>query len=151
MSTNMQRFITKVQLAVAVFVCISSLLLLPTQSFEIRTAILPADLPSIQDCRRSAYAGKSVNLPAAKSFCNADQIQREGYICIIAKDSSNSNDDGVVLGTADLNTKVCIPLLYICCIFFSCLLLSFLCFCDIDEHAVDLSLHYSIPFHIHVL
>ena len=120
MSTNMQRFITKVQLAVAVFFCISSLLLLPTQSFEIRTAILPADLPSIQDCRRSAYAGKSVNLPAAKSFCNADQIQREGYICIIAKDSSNSNDDGgVVLGTADLNTKVCIILLlYISCILF---------------------------------
>ena len=115
-STNMQRFITKVQLAVAVFFCIS-LLLLPTQSFEIRTAILPADLPSIQDCRRSAYAGKSVNLPAAKSFCNADQIQREGYICIIAKDSSNSNDDGVVLGTADLNTKVCITLLYMLYLF----------------------------------
>ena len=112
----MQRFITKVQLVVAVFFCIS-LLLLPTQSFEIRTAILPADLPSIQDCRRTAYAGKSVNLPAAKSFCNADQIQREGYICIIAKDSSNGNDGGVVLGTADLNTKVCITLLYMLYLF----------------------------------
>ena len=59
-----------------------------------------------------------MNLPAAKSFCNADQIQREGYICIIAKDSSNSNDDGgVVLGTADLNTKVCITLLYMLYLF----------------------------------
>ena len=96
---------TKVLQVVAVLCISSSSLLLPTQSFEIRTAILPADLPSIQDCRRSAYAGKPVNLPAAKSFCNADQIQREGYICIIAKDS-NIND-GMVLGTADLNTKVC--------------------------------------------
>ncbi|KAL9182379.1 hypothetical protein ACHAXT_013031 [Thalassiosira profunda] len=67
---------------------------------KIRLALLPSDLPSIQDCRRSAYAGKPVNLPAAKSFCNADQIQREPYICIIAVDK-----DGTVLGTADLNTR----------------------------------------------
>ena len=140
MSTNMQRFITKVQLAVAVFVCISSLLLLPTQSFEIRTAILPADLPSIQDCRRSAYAGKSVNLPAAKSFCNADQIQREGYICIIAKDSSDSNDDGgVVLGTADLNTKVCIYYYYILYLFLC--LPSYLCYVILMNTHRHLSLH----------
>ena len=65
-----------------------------------------------------------MNLPAAKSFCNADQIQREGYICIIAKDSSNSNmDGGVVLGTADLNTKVCIYYYYILYLFL-CLLSS---------------------------
>mmetsp|Transcript_33155 Transcript_33155/g.69642 ORF Transcript_33155/g.69642 Transcript_33155/m.69642 type:complete len:190 (-) Transcript_33155:2335-2904(-) len=68
---------------------------------EIRIAKLPADLPAIQDCRRSAYAGKPVNLPAAKSFCNADQIQKEGYICIIARNKK----DGSVLGTADLSTK----------------------------------------------
>lgn len=68
---------------------------------EIRIAKLPADLTAIQDCRRSAYAGKSVNLPAAKSFCNADQIQKEGYICIIARNKK----DGSVLGTADLSTK----------------------------------------------
>merc|ERR1711862_951451 len=55
----------------------------------------------IQDCRRSAYAGKTVNLPAAKSFCDADQIQRPGYVCIIAK----SSDGRTVLGTADLNTR----------------------------------------------
>ncbi|KAL7541161.1 hypothetical protein ACHAXR_010688 [Thalassiosira sp. AJA248-18] len=67
---------------------------------EIRVAALPADLPAIQDCRRSAYAGKPVNLSAAKSFCNADQILKEGYICIIAKAR-----DGKVLGTADLCTK----------------------------------------------
>ena len=72
------------------------------QSFTITTASLPIDLPSVQDCRRSAYEGKPVNLPAAKSFCNADQIQKENYICIIAKDK-----EGIVLGTADLNTKVC--------------------------------------------
>eukprot|EP00571_Detonula_confervacea_P012720 CAMPEP_0172297894 /NCGR_PEP_ID=MMETSP1058-20130122/758_1 /TAXON_ID=83371 /ORGANISM="Detonula confervacea, Strain CCMP 353" /LENGTH=185 /DNA_ID=CAMNT_0013007101 /DNA_START=75 /DNA_END=632 /DNA_ORIENTATION=+ len=67
---------------------------------QIRIATLPADLAAIQDCRRSAYAGKPVNLSSAKSFCNADQIQKEGYICIIAKAK-----DGKVLGTADLNTK----------------------------------------------
>jgi ribosomal protein S18 acetylase RimI-like enzyme len=39
-------------------------------------------------------------LSAAQSFCNADQIQREGYICIIAQAK-----DGTVLGTADLNTR----------------------------------------------
>lgn len=58
-----------------------------------------------------------MNLPAAKSFCNADQIQREGYICIIAKDSNSNRDGGVVLGTADLNTKVCITLLYMLYLF----------------------------------
>lgn len=79
----------------------------PTQSLvstaarpKICVATLPADLPAIQDCRRSAYAGKPVNLSAAKSFCNADQILKEGYICVIAKAR-----DGMVLGTADLNTR----------------------------------------------
>ncbi|KAL7554785.1 hypothetical protein ACHAWF_018324 [Thalassiosira exigua] len=67
---------------------------------EIRKANLPADLPSIQDCRRSAFAGKPCNLSSQKSFCNADQILKEGYICVIATAS-----DGSVLGTADLNTR----------------------------------------------
>lgn len=88
---------------------LSALLLLcalpvPSVSFsppEIRIAKLPADLPAIQSCRRSAYAGKPVNLPAAKSFCNADQIQKEGYVCVIARDRK----DGTVLGTADLSQK----------------------------------------------
>ena len=92
-----------------------------------------------------------MNLPAAKSFCNADQIQREGYICIIAKDSSNSNDDGgVVLGTADLNTKVCIILLLLYLVSFS-LFTEFLCYVILMNTHRHLSLHYSIPFHIHVL
>lgn len=72
----------------------------PKAQVEISIAKLPDDLPAIQDCRRSAYEGKSINLPAAKSFCNADQIQKEGYICVIAKD-----EDGTVLGTADLSTR----------------------------------------------
>lgn len=67
---------------------------------EIRIASIPNDLAAIQDCRRSAYAGKSINLPAAKSFCNADQVQKPEYICIIAKAK-----DGTVVGTADLNIK----------------------------------------------
>lgn len=67
---------------------------------QIRIASLPADLPSIQDCRRSAYAGREVNLPAAKSFCNADQVLKENYVCVIAV-----GGDGTVLGTADLNTR----------------------------------------------
>jgi ribosomal protein S18 acetylase RimI-like enzyme len=65
----------------------------------VRIASVPVDLPLIRDCRRSAYAGKSVNLPAARSFCEADQITREGYVCVIATES------GSVLGTADLNMK----------------------------------------------
>lgn len=67
---------------------------------EIRTANLPADLPAIQDCRASAFAGKPVNLSSQKSFCNADQILKKDYICVIAKAR-----DGTVLGTADLNTS----------------------------------------------
>mmetsp|Transcript_4440 Transcript_4440/g.7756 ORF Transcript_4440/g.7756 Transcript_4440/m.7756 type:complete len:190 (-) Transcript_4440:71-640(-) len=71
------------------------------RSPKISIATLPTDLPAIQDCRRSAYGDKPDNklLSAAKSFCNADQIQKEGYICIIAKNS------GSVVGTADLNTR----------------------------------------------
>lgn len=71
-------------------------------STTIRTANIPNDLSAIQECRRSAHKGKDVStlLSAAQSFCNADQIQREGYICIIAQAK-----DGTVLGTADLNTR----------------------------------------------
>ncbi|KAL3807414.1 hypothetical protein ACHAXA_009476 [Cyclostephanos tholiformis] len=68
----------------------------------VRIASVPIDLPLIRDCRRSAYAGKSVNLPAARSFCEADQITREGYVCVVAAESRSG---GRVLGTADLNTK----------------------------------------------
>lgn len=91
------------------FMLVALLSVLPSFSFvstavlpEIRIASLPSDLPAIQDCRRSAYADKADEflLSAARSFCNADQIQREGYICIIAKAK-----DGTVLGTADLDTK----------------------------------------------
>ena len=73
-----------------------------TASATIRTAVLPDDLSAIQECRRSAHPGKDVStlLSAAQSFCNADQIQKEGYICIIAQAK-----DGMVLGTADLNTR----------------------------------------------
>lgn len=67
---------------------------------EICIAKLPSDLPAIQECRRSAYADRTNLFTAAQSFCNADQIQKEGYICIIAKAKN-----GKVLGTADLNTK----------------------------------------------
>lgn len=68
----------------------------------IRAAVLPDDLSAIQECRRSAHKGKDVSmlLSAAQSFCNADQIQKPGYICIIAQAK-----DGTVLGTADLNTR----------------------------------------------
>ena len=70
----------------------------------IRVADISKDLSAIQECRRSAYAneGKDVStlLSAAKSFCNADQIQKPGYICVIAQAK-----DGTVLGTADLNTR----------------------------------------------
>ena len=50
----------------------------------------------------SIYGNKPDNklLSAAVSFYNADQIQKEGFICIIAK-----NNKSVVVGTADLNTK----------------------------------------------
>ncbi len=70
---------------------------------QIRIASLPADLPAIQDCRRSAYPDRSVDelLSAAQSFCNADQAQKENYVCIIAQDAKSKS----VLGTADLNTK----------------------------------------------
>lgn len=73
-----------------------------TTSATIRTAVLPDDLSAIQECRRSAHAGKDVStlLSAAQSFCNADQIQKDGYVCIIAQAKS-----GMVLGTADLNTR----------------------------------------------
>mmetsp|Transcript_31923 Transcript_31923/g.57737 ORF Transcript_31923/g.57737 Transcript_31923/m.57737 type:complete len:187 (-) Transcript_31923:137-697(-) len=91
------------------FLLLSTLLVflaLPSPSLafspKISIATLPTDLPAIQDCRRSAYGDKPDNklLSAAKSFCNADQIQKEGYICIIAK-----NNKSVVVGTADLNTR----------------------------------------------
>ena len=73
-----------------------------TTSATIRTAVLPDDLSAIQECRRSAHPGKDVSklLSAAQSFCNADQIQKDGYVCIIAQAK-----DGMVLGTADLNTR----------------------------------------------
>lgn len=78
-------------------------------NIQVRIAKLPTDLNVIRDCRKSAYANKSINLPAAKSFCNADQITRDGYICVIAVGSTDhegkSRNAGVVLGTADLNTR----------------------------------------------
>lgn len=67
---------------------------------SIGIADLPNDLAAIQQCRRTAYEGQSNLLSAAKSFCNADQIQREGYVCAIAKAK-----DGTVIGTADLNKR----------------------------------------------
>ena len=68
----------------------------------IRVADISKDLSAIQECRRSAHQGKEIStlLSAAQSFCNADQIQKSGYICIIAEAR-----DGTVLGTADLNTR----------------------------------------------
>ncbi|KAL7499505.1 hypothetical protein ACHAWT_008112 [Skeletonema menzelii] len=73
-----------------------------TSAATIRIADIPKDLSAIQECRRSAHAGKDVSmlLSAAKSFCNADQVQKPGYICVIAQAK-----DGTVLGTADLNTR----------------------------------------------
>ena len=96
----MQRITSSLVATVLILISTTTTLV---SSFQIKTASLPADLPSIQDCRRSAYAGKPVNLASAVSFCNADQIQKENYICIIAK-----SNDGMVLGTADLNTRVSI-------------------------------------------
>ena len=70
-------------------------------NIQVRIAKLPTDLNDIRDCRKSAYANKAINLPAAKSFCNADQITREGYVCVIATDDRRSRGNGAVLGTAD--------------------------------------------------
>jgi ribosomal protein S18 acetylase RimI-like enzyme len=75
-------------------------------NIKVRIAKLPTDLTDIRGCRNSAYANKAINLPAAKSFVNADQIMKEGYICVIATTDANQQQRGVVvLGTADLNTK----------------------------------------------
>jgi ribosomal protein S18 acetylase RimI-like enzyme len=79
--------------------------ILPSSSFstsgiKIGIADIPNDLAAIQACRRTAYEGQNNLLSAAKSFCNADQIQREGYVCAIAK-----TKDGKVIGTADLNKR----------------------------------------------
>ena len=79
----------------------------------IRQASLPSDLLSIQACRRSAYPNKNVDslLSASKSFCNADQIQRPGYVCFIATMANNGSGKNkeeiseVVLGTADYNAN----------------------------------------------
>jgi ribosomal protein S18 acetylase RimI-like enzyme len=71
-----------------------------TSGITIGIADIPNDLSAIQACRRTAYEGQNNLLSAAKSFCNADQITREGYVCAIAK-----SKDGKVIGTADLNTR----------------------------------------------
>ena len=97
---TMQRITSSLVATVLILISTATTLV---SSFQIKTASLPADLPSIQDCRRSAYAGKPVNLASAVSFCNADQVRNPNYICIIAK-----SNDGMVLGTADLNTRVSI-------------------------------------------
>ncbi|KAL3786342.1 hypothetical protein ACHAWO_005834 [Cyclotella atomus] len=82
-----------------------ALTITPTNAFSaagitVGIAELPKDLAAIQACRRTAYEGQSNLLTAAKSFCNADQIQRDGYVCAIAKAR-----DGTVIGTADLNKR----------------------------------------------
>jgi ribosomal protein S18 acetylase RimI-like enzyme len=69
-----------------------------------------SDLSAISDCRRSAYGGKPANLlPAAKSFCDADQITRDGYVCVVATAAAEGEGGEkaavVVVGTADLNTR----------------------------------------------
>lgn len=80
-----------------------------TSAATIRAAVLPNDLSAIQECRRSAHQGQLADidvsklLNSAQSFCNADQIQKPGYICIIAQAK-----DGTVLGTADINTRAMI-------------------------------------------
>ncbi|KAL7464403.1 hypothetical protein ACHAXS_004739 [Conticribra weissflogii] len=85
------------------FFSVPSFSLISTQTTpEIRIAVLPDDLPDIQDCRRSAYKDKKVLLNSAISFCNADQIQREGYLCVIARERTSPYR---VIGTADLNTR----------------------------------------------
>jgi len=76
--------------------------LLAGSNIQVRIAKLPTDLNDIRDCRKSAYANKAINLPAAKSFCNADQIVRKGYVCVIA---AATDQRSRVLGTADLNTR----------------------------------------------
>uniref|UniRef100_A0A7S2HRQ5 N-acetyltransferase domain-containing protein n=1 Tax=Helicotheca tamesis TaxID=374047 RepID=A0A7S2HRQ5_9STRA len=72
------------------------------QQHEIRQAILPDDLADIQECRRDAYKNQKNLLNSARSFCNADQIQKDGYVCIIAKETTEPYR---VLGTADLNIR----------------------------------------------
>ncbi len=76
---------------------------------EVRIADVASDLSAIRDCRRSAYEGKPANLPAAKSFCDADQITRDGYVCVVATAAAEGEGGEkaavVVVGTADLNTR----------------------------------------------
>ena len=67
---------------------------------KVGIADIPQDLAAIQACRRTAYENQTNLFDSAKSFCNADQIQREGYVCAIAK-----TRDGAVIGTADLNRR----------------------------------------------
>ena len=78
---------------------------------EVRIADVASDLSAIRDCRRSAYGGKPANLlSAAKSFCDADQITRDGYVCVIATAAAEGGGGGgraaavVVGGPADFNT-----------------------------------------------
>mmetsp|Transcript_10908 Transcript_10908/g.32293 ORF Transcript_10908/g.32293 Transcript_10908/m.32293 type:complete len:185 (-) Transcript_10908:545-1099(-) len=68
---------------------------------EIRRACLPADLPQIRDCRRTAFPEGAQLLGASKSFINADQIQRENIVCVVAEEKSWSASR--VLGTADVD------------------------------------------------
>ncbi len=75
---------------------------------KVHVADVPADLPAIRGCRCSAYAGRSINLPAARLFCNVDQITRTEYVCVVAikEGGGGGKDDGRrVLGTANLNTN----------------------------------------------
>ena len=62
---------------------------------EVRIADVASDLSAIRDCRRSAYGGKPANLlSAAKSFCDADQITRDGYVCVIATAAAEGGGGG---------------------------------------------------------
>lgn len=99
---SMGQLLVRLSILLLIFVVSPCRSLATRRPPDIRVANLPKDLSAIQACRRSAYADTPVDnlLSAAKSFCNADQILKEGYICIIAKDKG-----GMVLGTADLSTN----------------------------------------------
>jgi ribosomal protein S18 acetylase RimI-like enzyme len=68
---------------------------------SITVANIPADLPRIRECRKTAFADKSLLLRSEQSFVNADAAATGRVLCILATEEGAGN----VLGTADVRLR----------------------------------------------
>ena len=70
---------------------------------QVRTIKIPDELFLIRECREKAFDDPSkIKLDSQRSFVNGDQLTRDGFVGVIAKEKKSPFR---VLGTADVNVR----------------------------------------------